>query len=48
VAVEKEGLEKRLKTLRLEVEMGMWRRIAGVMGKTDIGCKNKAKQIGLN
>ena len=47
MAVEKEGLEKRLRTLRLE-EMGMWRRIAGVMGKTDIGCKNKAKQIGLN
>jgi hypothetical protein len=32
----------------MEDEKSRWKRIAEVVGKSDVGCKNMAKQLGLS
>jgi hypothetical protein len=37
----------RLKTLIAEEEKKKWKRISDTMGKSEIGCKTQARQMGV-
>ena len=39
--------EARLKALVMEEEKNKWRRIAEKMQRSEVGCKNQAKQMGI-
>ena len=48
VQQEEAEWEMRLKALMAEAEKNKWKRIAEKMDKSEIGCKNQAKQMGLS
>jgi len=40
--------DKKLKAAILEDEKTRWKRISKSVGKSDVGCQRRAKQIGLS
>ena len=48
VQQEQDEWEMRLKALMTEAEKNKWKRITEKMDKSEIGCKNQAKQMGLS
>lgn len=48
VREEESQWETRLKILIAEEEKNKWKRIAEAMDKSEVGCKNQAKQMGIS
>lgn len=47
VSEEESQWELRLKSLIAEEEKKKWKRISDALGKSEVGCKNQAKQMGV-